>query len=83
MTTVVSTAPIARRRLGFDLSKPVLVTFAVILFALIAMPLSWLVLYAFSSKSGGFTLDNFHRLVTDAAYLDPYLPPLRSPPWLR
>jgi iron(III) transport system permease protein len=73
MTTVASTVPVARRRLGFDPSKPVLVAFAVILFALIVMPLSWLMFYAFSSKNGGFTLDNFHRLVTDAAYLDPLL----------
>ncbi|HEX5600524.1 MAG TPA: iron ABC transporter permease, partial [Hyphomicrobiaceae bacterium] len=73
MTTVASTAPIARRRLGFDLSKPVLLAFAAILFALIAMPLSWLIFYAFTDKSGAFTLDNFHRLVSDAAYLDPLL----------
>src|SRR4029079_2156240 len=71
MTAVASTAPIARRRLGFDLSKPVLLAFATILFALIAMPLSWLVFYAFTSKNGAFTLDNFHRLVSDAGYLDP------------
>src|SRR5262249_24224214 len=56
MTTVASTVPVARRRLGFDPSKPVLVAFAVILFALIVMPLSWLMFYAFSSKSGGVTL---------------------------
>jgi hypothetical protein len=42
MTAVASTAPIARRRRSFDLSKPVLLAFAAILFALIAMPLSWL-----------------------------------------
>ena len=73
MTTAAPTAPIARRRPGFDLSKPVLAAFALILLALIAMPLSWLVFYAFRSKSGGFTLDNFHRLASDAAYLDPLL----------
>ena len=47
------------------------VRFAAILFALIAMPLSWLVFYAFTQQSGAFTLDNFHRLVSDAAFLDP------------
>ena len=73
MTAVASTAPIARRRRSFDLSKPVLLAFAAILFALIAMPLSWLFFYAFTSNSGAFTLDNFHRLVSDAAYLDPLL----------
>src|SRR6186997_303552 len=30
-------------------------------------------LHAFTSKNGAFTLDNFHRLVSDAAYLDPLL----------
>ena len=73
MTTVASTAPIIRRQRGFDLSKPVLAAFAVILIGLIALPLSWLVFYAFKNKSGGFTLDNFYRLATDAAYLDPLL----------
>src|SRR5215510_2332072 len=71
--TIALPASTARRRLGIDLSKPVLIAFALILFALIAMPLSWLMFYAFSSKGGGFTLDNFHRLVSDAAYLDPLL----------
>src|SRR6476660_1704161 len=72
MTIALPASP-ARRGLGIDLSKPVLIAFAVILFFLIAMPLSWLVLYAFSTKSGAFTLDNFHRLLSDAAFLDPLL----------
>src|SRR6516165_6372994 len=72
MTIALPASP-ARRGLGVDLSKPVLVAFAVILFLLIAMPLSWLVLYAFSTKSGEFTLSNFYRLLADAAYLDPLL----------
>ena len=72
MTIALPASP-ARRGLGVDLSKPVLIAFAVILFFLIAMPLSWLVLYAFSTKSGAFTLDNFHRLLSDAAFLDPLL----------
>src|SRR5215472_441144 len=72
MTIALPASP-ARRGLGIDLSKPVLIAFAVILFLLIAMPLSWLVLYAFSTKSGEFTLSNFYRLLADAAYLDPLL----------
>src|SRR4249919_867799 len=72
MTIALPASP-ARRGLGVDLSKPVLIAFAVILFLLIAMPLSWLVLYAFSTKSGSFTLDNFYRLLSDAAFLDPLL----------
>jgi len=73
MATFVSPAPAERRRLGFDVSKPVLFAFAVILFALIAMPLSWLFYYAFTTKAGILTLNNFHRLVSDAAYVDPLL----------
>ena len=73
MTTVATAAPVERRRQGFDVSKPVLFAFAIILFALIAMPLSWLIYYAFTSKAGAFTLANFHRLVSDAAYIDPLL----------
>src|SRR4029079_16390291 len=72
MTIALPASP-ARRGLGIDLSKPVLIVFAVILFFLIAMPLSWLVLYAFSTKNGSFTLDNFSRLLSDAAFLDPLL----------
>ena len=72
MTIALPASP-ARRGLGIDLSKPVLIVFAVILFLLIAMPLSWLVLYAFSTKNGSFTLDNFSRLLSDAAFLDPLL----------
>jgi iron(III) transport system permease protein len=73
MTTLASTAPVARRRFGFDLSKPVLLAFALILCGLIVMPLSWLVYYAFTDKSGAFTVGNFYRLVSDAAYFDPLL----------
>ncbi|HZQ14329.1 MAG TPA: iron ABC transporter permease [Pseudolabrys sp.] len=62
-----------RRRSGIDLSKPVLFVFAVVLCVLIVMPLSWLVFYAFTDKTGAFTLTNFYRLATDAAFLDPLL----------
>jgi len=73
MTTVATSAPAANRRAGFDASTPVLLLFAAVLCALIVMPLSWLVFYAFADKSGAFTLGNFQRLVADAAYLDPLL----------
>ena len=55
------------------MTKPVLLAFALILCGLIVMPLSWLVYYAFTDKSGAFTVGNFDRLVSDAAYLDPLL----------
>ncbi len=71
MTTLTTTAPIAKWRTGFDPSKPVLLLCGAVLCVLIVMPLAWLVVYAFSDKTGAFTLANFPRLVTDASYLDP------------
>ena len=73
MTIAIPASSALRRNSRVDVSRLVLVVFAVILCALIAMPLSWLIYYAFTTKSGAFTLDNFHRLVSDAAYLEPLL----------
>jgi iron(III) transport system permease protein len=61
------------RKFGIDLTAPVLLLFAAVLCVLIVMPLSWLVYYAFTDKAGAFTIANFQRLVSDAAYLDPLL----------
>lgn len=63
----------SRRRLGFDLTRPVLLLFAAVLCVLIVLPIAWLFVYAFTDKDGAFTLANFHRLVVDASYLDPLL----------
>ncbi len=74
MTIAIPAKPAPEpRKFGIDVSKPVLLLFALILCALIVMPVSWLVFYAFSDKTGAFTFDNFNRLVSDAAYLDPLL----------
>ena len=74
MTIAISATPAPKpRKFGIDLSKPVLLAFAAILFVLIVMPLSWLGYYAFTDKSGGFTVANFYRLVSDADFLDPLL----------
>jgi iron(III) transport system permease protein len=72
MTIAIPATP-APRKFGIDLSKPILLAFALILCGLIVMPLSWLVYYAFTDKNGAFTVGNFDRLVSDAAYLDPLL----------
>jgi iron(III) transport system permease protein len=72
MTITIPATP-APRKFGIDLSKPILLAFALILCGLIVMPLSWLVYYAFTDKNGAFTVGNFDRLVSDAAYLDPLL----------
>ncbi|MGH6682365.1 MAG: ABC transporter permease, partial [Pseudolabrys sp.] len=61
------------RRFGFDPSKPLLLAFALVLCVLIVMPLSWLVYYALTDKNGAFTFGNFHRLLSDADFLDPLL----------
>jgi iron(III) transport system permease protein len=61
------------RKFGIDFTAPVLLLFAAVLCVLIVMPLSWLVYYAFTDKAGAFTIANFQRLVSDAAYLDPLL----------
>jgi len=74
MTIAVPATPASKpRKFGIDVSKPVLLVFAAILFVLIVMPLSWLVYYAFTDKNGAFTVANFSRLVSDADFLDPLL----------
>jgi len=72
MTIAIPAAPVPRK-FAIDVSKPVLLAFAVALFALIVMPLSWLVYYAFTDSNGAFTVGNFDRLVSDAAFVDPLL----------
>ncbi len=73
MTTLAATAPVSKRRASFDISKPVLLLFSAILCLLIVMPLAWLGVYAFTDKTGVFTLANFSHLVVDAAYFDPLI----------
>jgi len=61
------------RRAGLDLSWPILVGFAAVLCALIVLPVSWLVYFSFTDKSGGFTLENFRQVVASSAFLDPLI----------
>jgi iron(III) transport system permease protein len=68
MTIAVAT-PAARR---LDLSWPILIGFALILCALIILPMSWLAYYSVTDK-GAFTLANFGKLVTDPTFLDPLI----------
>jgi len=56
-----------------DLSSAVLVLFAAVLCVLVALPVGWLVVFAFSDRSGGLTLANFRLLFTDPAFLEPLL----------
>src|SRR5213083_1769285 len=68
--TIAVTAP-AERRSRLDLSWPILIAFAAILIALIVLPMSWLVYFSVTDRSGALTLDNFLRLVTDPTFVDP------------
>jgi iron(III) transport system permease protein len=67
----IDTAP--ARKFGLDLSTPVLLGFVAILVVLIVVPMAWLVVYAFTTKTGMFTFDNFTKLFTDSTFLEPLL----------
>ena len=62
----------AERRTRLDLSWPILIGFAAVLCVLIVLPMSWLVFFSLTDK-GGFTLDNFAKLVTDPTFTDPLI----------
>jgi iron(III) transport system permease protein len=62
---------VPKRRI--DLTAPVLWLVALLLVGLIALPLSWLAVYAFTDKARHFTLGNFVTLFTDSDFLDPLL----------
>ena len=59
-------------RSRLDLSGPILIGFALILCALIVLPMSWLVYYSLTDK-GAFTLANFGKLVSDPTFIDPLI----------
>jgi iron(III) transport system permease protein len=67
--TIAAMAP-AERRARIDLSWPILIGFALVLCALIVLPMSWLVYFSVTDK-GRFTLDNFVKLVTDPTFINP------------
>jgi iron(III) transport system permease protein len=67
------TVAIPARTAGIDLSRPILLAFALVLCGLIILPLSWLVYYSVTDRSGAFTLENFARLATDQAFIDPLI----------
>jgi iron(III) transport system permease protein len=57
----------------FDLSSPVLIAFIAVLCVLIVLPMAWLMIYAFGSKEGGITLDNFIKLFSDPTFAEPLM----------
>src|SRR5438093_7811776 len=70
MTTITTTASPKSR---IDWTRPVLWLFAAFMIVLIVLPLSWLVVFAFTDKARRPTLQNFVTLFTDPAFLDPLL----------
>jgi iron(III) transport system permease protein len=54
-----------------DLTKPVLWLVAIILVALIALPLSWLIVFSLTDKARHLTLQNFVTIFSDPDFLDP------------
>src|ERR1700684_3193219 len=60
-------------RARIDWTKPVLWLFALVLIALIVLPMSWLAIYSVTDKAGHVTLQNFVTLFTDPDFLDPLL----------
>src|SRR5438045_9683307 len=69
MTTALTDVP--KRKV--DLTAPVLWLVAIVLVGLIALPLSWLAIYAFTDKARHVTLQNFVTLFTDPDFLAPML----------
>src|SRR3982075_4275738 len=69
ITTTTTAAPKAR----IDWTKPVLSLVAFCMVVLIALPMSWLAVYAFTDKARHPTLQNFVTLFTNPDFLDPLL----------
>src|SRR5215218_4794956 len=69
--TAITPTDTAKPRIDF--TRPVLWLFAAFMIVLIVLPMSWLMLYAFTDKARHPTLQNFVTLFTDPAFLDPLL----------
>src|SRR5437879_723919 len=67
------TAEIATIKSRTDWTKPVLWLFSAVLIALIVLPMSWLAVFAFTTKARQPTLQNFVTLFSDPDFLDPLL----------
>lgn len=71
--TTVALAATEPRKSRIDFTRPVLWLFAAFMIVLIVLPMSWLLLYAFTDKARHPTLQNFVTLFTDPDFLDPLL----------
>src|SRR5215831_11019093 len=70
MTIALST-PASRRLVRFDMSWPILAIVAAVLVVLIVLPMSWLVYFSLTDRSGALTFANFVQLFTDPVFLEP------------
>ena len=73
MTTALP-AHTKRRGFGIDLSIPVLLLFAAVLCLLIVLPLGWLAAFAFTDKTGAFTLAKANFVLGTAADTPDFAP---------
>src|SRR5262245_11263319 len=64
---------IAAPKSRIDWTRPVLWLFSVVLIALLLLPMSWLAVFAFTTKTRNPTLQNFITLFSDPDFLDPLL----------
>jgi iron(III) transport system permease protein len=64
---------IATPRLGarLDLSMPLLAALALLLCALVLLPLGWLAWFGFTDEAGAVTLGNFAMLASDRSFVGP------------
>jgi len=56
-----------------DLSGAAAAAFAAMLCLLIALPIGWIIVFAFTDRSRTFTLANFRTLFTDPVFVEPLL----------
>ncbi|MBV9565456.1 MAG: iron ABC transporter permease, partial [Bradyrhizobium sp.] len=66
---IINSVEVSKPRL--DLTRPVLWLFAIILVGLIALPLSWLIVFSVTDKARHLTLQNFVTIFSDPDFLDP------------
>ncbi|WGS21039.1 MULTISPECIES: iron ABC transporter permease [unclassified Bradyrhizobium] len=68
---MTTSSPVTKPRI--DWTRLVLWLFAAVLMLLILLPLSWLVVFAFTDKDRHLTLQNFATLFSNPDFLDPLL----------
>jgi iron(III) transport system permease protein len=73
MTIALPAELVERRTFKIDFTLPVLIGFAAVLCVLIILPMGWLVYYSLVDSTGAFTFENFHHLVSDPVFVDPFI----------